>query len=326
MKSPLLHPFSKQSLVMLVASASILASHVSAIEYDLTSPGAQSLNVVGAYGGTAIVTDYWEQPTGTGVFNPFLSLQTPNGNTNTEQAYNTDGFTNLFMDSTRPNWNSRVKVGDLGTVTIGNASYFAFVLDSNEPGGDKSLISVDNIRLYTSATDNTTSVGNDVSQLDNLGTLRWAMNTPTEISTTTDIYGTGKHKDEIVGTETSTDFNKENWIKLDSAQENQNNNSNGGSGMGDMAIFIPVSAFTGVAMSDYLWFYNLNGAHYSSDSDLASQSGFEEWRVYTDVRPPPPPPPPPPRVPDSSATLILLGMGLGLVVLATRRSKKASTN
>jgi hypothetical protein len=304
-----------------VAACSFLAAKAVAVEYDLTTAGKQTFNVVGAYGGTAIVTDYWSQPTGTGVFNPFLSLQPSNGSVPIEQAYNTDGFTNLFMDEKRPNWNSRLKVGDLDTVTIGNSNYFAFVLDSNEPGGDKSLISVDNIRIYTSSTDKTTTVGNDVTKLDNLGALRWAMNTPTQITTTTDITEKIKGKDVIVGQETTTDFNKENWIKLDSAQENTYNNSNGGSGMADMVIFIPVSAFTGVAVSDYLWFYNLNGAHYASDGDLASQAGFEEWSAYTRVTPPPPPPPPPPRVPDSGATLGLLGLGLGLIRAFSRRSK-----
>lgn len=302
---------------MAFAAAAIFACRASAVEHDLTALGDQTLNVVGAYGGTAIVTDHWSQPTGTGVFKPFLSLQQSNGNNPIEQAYNTDGFTNLFMDENRPHWNTRLTVGDLDTVTIQNTNYFAFVLDSNEPGGDKSLLSVDNIRIYTSATDQTASVGNNVSLLDGLGTLRWAMNTPTEITSTVDIYGRGRYRDVVVGTETTTAFNNTNWIKLDSAQENTFNNSNGGSGMSDMAIFIPVSAFAGVAGSDYLWFYNLNGTHYSSDADLASQAGFEEWSAYTRVAPPEVP-----EVPDASGTPVLLGLGLGFVVIATWRRKK----
>ena len=285
----------RKSLVLaLAAAASVLSLRVQAIEYDLTAVGSQSLNVAGGYGGTAIVQDYWSQPTGTGVFKPFLSLQSPNGKVKTEHAYNTDGFTNLFLDANRPQWNNRLKVGDLETVTLGSLNYFAFVLDANEPGGDKSLISVDNIRIYTSATDNTASVGNNIANLDNLGTLRWALNDPTLNSTN------------------ATDYNKQNWIKLDSAQENTFNNSNGGSGMADMVIFIPQSAFAGVSLSDYLWFYNLNGAHYSVDKDLASQAGFEEWSAFTRTTPV--------EVPDNGTTAILLGAGMILAGLLRRKA------
>lgn len=286
--------FNRKSLVFgLAAAASVLSLRVQAIEYDLTAAGSQSVNVVGAYGGTAIAQDYWSQPTGTGVFKPFLSLQSPNGQVKTEHAYNTSGFDNLYLDANRPQWNNLLKVGDLETVTLGSSNYFAFVLDANEPGGDKSLISVDNIRIYTSATDNTASVGNNIANLDNLGTLRWALNTPT-----------------LLGTEPT--YNKEHWIKLDSTQENTFNNSNGGSGMADMVVFIPQSAFTGVSLNDYLWFYNLNGAHYSVDKDLASQSGFEEWSAYTRSTPV--------QVPDNGVTSILLGAGLLLAGLFRRKA------
>lgn len=304
--------FNRKSLVLALATvAAVLSPRVHAIEYDLTAVGSQSLNVVGAYGGTAVVQDHWSQPTGTGVFKPFLSLQGANGNANTEHAYNTDGFTNLFMDANRPQWNNRLKVGDLETVTFGSLNYFAFVLDANEPGGDKSLISVDNIRIYTSATDNTTSVGNNVANLDNLGTLRWAMNTPTTITTTVDVVEKIKGK-EVTTTTTVTDFNKENWIKLDAGQENTFNNSNGGSGMADLVVFIPQSAFAGVSLDDYLWFYNLNGAHYSTDIDLASQSGFEEWSAYTRTTPV--------EVPENGTTAILLGAGMILGSLLRRKT------
>ena len=285
-------------MATLVATASIFSSQAFGVEYDLTALGTQSLNVVGGFGGTAIVRDLWDQPTGTGVFKPFLSLQTPNGRVKIEQAYNTDGFTNLFMDSTRPQWNDRLRVGDLETVTIASINYFAFVLDANEPGGDKSLISVDNIRIYTSATDNTTSVGNNLSLLDNLGTLRWAMNNPTQVSGA---------------------FNIANWVKLDAAQENVFNNSNGGSGMADLVVFIPQAAFLGSLGTDYLWFYNLNGAHYSADKDMAAQSGFEEWSAYTHTRTVPPPPPS--SVPDNGNTLVLLGISLSALGLLANRRK-----
>ncbi|MGZ8921072.1 MAG: VPDSG-CTERM sorting domain-containing protein, partial [Limisphaerales bacterium] len=61
--------------------------------------------------------------------------------------------------------------------------------------------------------------------------------------------------------------------------------------------------------SDYLWFYNLNGVHYTSDKDLASTSGYEEWRAVTGPRT---------NVPDGGTTATLLGLGL-LGLAASRR-------
>lgn len=267
-----------------------------AVEYDLSQSGSQSLLVTADVGGTAIVSDHWTQPAGTGVFQPFLTLdangQTSTGLNTIEQGYNTDGHSALYLDQLRPEWNRRLTVGDLAQIDVNGTAYYGFILDANEPGGSKSLISVDNIRIYTSSSDNTGAVQNNLSNLDSLGTLRFALNDPTK---------------------TGSDFNIENWIKLDSAQENIGysgaNAPNGGSGQSDMIVYVPVSAFGDAADSDYLWFYNLNGVHYTSDKDLASTAGFEEWRAVTN----------PQSVPDGGATAALLG--LGVIGLAALRRK-----
>jgi hypothetical protein len=265
-----------------------------ATPYDLSIAGSQSYNVLGAYGGTAVVADNWSQPTGTGVFNPFLTLdangQTSTGSNRIEQAYNADGFNQLYLDGHRPNWNTTLRVGDLASITLNQIDYFGFILDANEPGGAKSTISVDNIRIYTSATDNTAAVGNNLSLLDNLGALRWAMNDPT-----TNPNGT---------------FNNTNWIKLDASQENISRGSNGGSGMSDMIIYIPQVAFAGASINDYVWFYNLNGVHCEVDMDLASTSGFEEWSAVVG---------PQHRVPDNGGTMALLGTALLALGLYAKR-------
>ncbi len=256
-----------------------------ATSYDLTPVGSQSFNLLGAFGGTAVVADYWSQPTGTGVFDPFLTLdangQTSTGDNKIEQAYNADGFNQLYLDGLRPNWNTTLRVGDLASITLNQIDYFGFILDANEPGGAKSTISVDNIRIYTSATDNTAAVGDNLSLLDNLGALRWAMNDPT-----TNPDGT---------------FNNDSWIELDASQENISRGANGGSGMSDMIIYIPQVAFAGAVATDYVWFYNLNGVHYEVDKDLATTAGFEEWSAVVG---------PQHRVPDHGGTLVLLGTAL----------------
>lgn len=274
---------------MAIVAGIMAAGAAAAAEHDLTAPGSQSINVLGDVGGTAIFADHFTQPAGTGVFEPFLTLdangQTSTGNNNIESAYNTDGFTALYMDQLRPQWNERLRLGDLAQITLGTANYYAFILDANEPGANKSLISIDNIRIYTSAADNTAAVGDTLGNLNSLGTLRWAMNDPLSTGTTPpDLNG----------------FNVDTWVKLNANQENVDagpNASNGGSGKSDMIVYIPVTAFAGALATDYLWFYNLNGVHYSVDSTLGSTSGFEEWRAVT-------------RVPEGGSTAIMLGLTL----------------
>ena len=104
------------------------------------------------------------QPTGTGVIQPFLRVE----NTPTEQGYNTSGGT-PFDDKAGP-WTHDLTFGDLqnSQVTLGGVSYFKLLLDVNEPGGSKSLISLDQLQFYTSkvGSQTTTNVGA-------LGTLRY---------------------------------------------------------------------------------------------------------------------------------------------------------
>jgi hypothetical protein len=107
------------------------------------------------------------QPTGTGVIQPFLRIQ----NTPTEQGYNTSGGT-PFDDKAGP-WTHDLTLGELQNteVTLNGLSYFKLLLDVNEPGGKKSLISLDQLQFYTSSigSQTTTSVGS-------LGTLRYSFN------------------------------------------------------------------------------------------------------------------------------------------------------
>jgi hypothetical protein len=111
-------------------------------------------------------------------------------------------------------------------------------------------------------------------------------------------------------------FNVENWVKLDADQENVNmSNANGGSGQADMIVYIPQSAFgSSLGTDDYVWFYNLNGVHYSTDGDLGSTSGYEEWRAVTG----------PQSVPDGGSTILLLGSALtAFRFMARRKSSKS---
>jgi len=105
-----------------------------------------------------------EQPTGTGLIQPFLRVQ---ANT-TEQGYNTSGGT-PFDEKSGP-WTHDLQLSDLKLVQIGKVMYYEFLLDINEPGGSKSLITLDRLEFYTSIIPSQTTT--DVSSL---GTLRWSL-------------------------------------------------------------------------------------------------------------------------------------------------------
>lgn len=107
---------------------------------DLGSSGSGSAG--GAFFSTTSI-----QPTGTGVFQPFMTVQ----NSGTEQGYNSS--TDNFDTKRSPQWNHEIKVSDLQVTMLNNAAYYGFVVDINEPnGGGQSTISLDALRIWTSST------------------------------------------------------------------------------------------------------------------------------------------------------------------------------
>jgi hypothetical protein len=277
---------------------------------NLTNNDDTTLHTVNAdFGGPGLVGNFHSQPAGTGVFKPFLTVERQSEGNNAldyERAYNTGGAP-LYLDELRNHWNTYLRFGDLGTFKIGEAFYFAFELDANEPGAGKSLISIDNVRIYTSATDRTGLVQNDESKLNNLGTLRWAMNNPLHVNPSVPLKPTDL-------------YNADEWINLDSVISAK---QNGGSGISDMVLYVPVTAFAGTNPDDYVWFYNLNGLRESADyspapdgfdKDLAAESGYEEWRAFAG----------PQVVPDGGNTVILFGAALtaiGAIAAYRHRAK-----
>src|SRR5438067_13742854 len=106
---------------------------------DLCSSGSGFLG--GAYFATTDI-----QPTGTGVFDPFLTIQ----NSPMEQGYNSS--TGNFDTKREPVWNHEIQVSDLRATTINGVNYYGFVVDVNEPGGSKANISLDGLKLFASST------------------------------------------------------------------------------------------------------------------------------------------------------------------------------
>lgn len=222
---------------------------------DLSTQSSVSLST--SYG-TAIFTTDFSRPTGTGVFEPFLSIQA-NG---TEQGYNTSAKNGVFDTKREPQWNHELQVQDLAAVTIAGAEYYSFLIDINEENaGDRSLISLDALKIFTSDT-----AGQTTRNIENLGIKRFDLDLPTD-----------------------------SYILYDDA--------NSGSGQGDIAFFIPTSAFLGASPTDYVYMYQMWGAHVSANFDYNTGGGFEETAIGYGVVP----------IPEFTS-ILPLGLVLGAVV------------
>src|SRR4030095_8649123 len=146
--------------ILLVWGVAGLAATARATVVDLTGD-----NNSGAANGAEF--DYTPaQPTGTGVIEPFLRLQADP----TEQGYNTSGGTPF--DDKAGIWTHDIQFSDLQTtkVSLNGTAYFQILLDVNEPGGNKSLISLDRLEFYTSPVGSKTT-----TDVPSLGTLRWSL-------------------------------------------------------------------------------------------------------------------------------------------------------
>ncbi len=154
--------------------------------YDLSTQSAVAIST--SYG-TAIFTADFTQPTGTGVFDPFLSIQA-NG---IEKGYNSSA--GVFDTKRESQWNHEITIGDLAQskVTIGGADYYSFTIDINEPNaGDKSQISLDSLKIYLSGkADQTTA------NVDNLGSKVFDLDLPADNYLLYDDINSGSGQSDI---------------------------------------------------------------------------------------------------------------------------------
>src|SRR6059036_1178915 len=291
--------------ILAVAAGLLPASNVFGTEINLvtgTTINGVAATTFGSFatgtsaGGSGTIYELIDTiPAGTGVFLPFLSYQhkTTEEGINTSQLGNGQG---VLDDKRVPQWTHDLHLSDLGTITRSGVSYYAFELDANETGVGQPnrLLSIDDIRIYTSASSPFVgaggSIGNDnqahaAVAADSVGTLRYAQNEPNGIA---------------------------NYVLIDASRRTEGSTS--GSGSSDMLVLVPTSLFAGALATDFVTFYTLNGAHDAAGDD-GSDAGFEEWRALTG----------PPAVPDGGSTLLLLGSALiplGLL-RARRESSKA---
>lgn len=145
----------------LIASLTLALATVSqAVVLDLETNGSGFIN--GAF--FAVNSQH---PTGTGVYNPFLTLQ----NNPWEQGYNS--ATGNFDTTREPQWNHEIRFSDLQVTTLNGIAYVGFQVDINEPnGGSQATISLDALRIYSSSTiQNSTSTNGQGFFNGSLGTL-----------------------------------------------------------------------------------------------------------------------------------------------------------
>jgi len=188
---------------LVAAGMFALASVSQATVLDLGSSGSGTVN-------GALFQTNDDHPTGTGVYNPFLTVQ----NSPWEQGYNSS--TGNFDTKREPQWNHEIQFSDLQATTINGVQYFGFSVDINEPGGNKSGISLDGLRVYTSSTTQSSTSTNSSGFFNgSLGTLRYDLGA--------------------------------NQVLYD--------DQNTGSGGGDINIYIPVSFFAGTQANDYVYMY-----------------------------------------------------------------------
>lgn len=180
------------------------------LEDRLTPSGTPTLDLTthGAIGSIndAIFRQFDAQPTGTGVINSFVRVQS--NKSAVQQGYNTDHRGVQFDENTSPQFTRSLDLASVPVVDIGGIKYREFLLDINQKASQP-LLSLDELRLYIGNAPNLYGYDATTHQLAGL--------TPVY-----DLDGGGA----------------DNWIKLD-ARLNQ------GSGKGDMLAYIPDSACTG---------------------------------------------------------------------------------
>ncbi|MFL6588968.1 MAG: hypothetical protein ACJ8M4_02215 [Chthoniobacterales bacterium] len=146
---------------LVAAGMFALVGIANATVVDLGSSGSGTVN-------GAIFQTNNDHPTGTGVYDPFLTIQ----NSPWEQGYNSS--TGNFDTKREPQWNHEIRFSDLQTTTINGMQYFGFSVDVNEPGGSKAGISLDALTVWTSNTmQNSTSTNSSGYFNGSLGTLRY---------------------------------------------------------------------------------------------------------------------------------------------------------
>jgi hypothetical protein len=215
---------------------------------------ATAQNSTTALPGGASAIQVSPQSTGTGVFNPFLRLDSNSG---VEAGLNSDAKKPPFDDIAGIHTKS-IFFGQLVPVTISGTSYIQFRLDINQEGAKpadaKAKISLTDFRIY-------------------LGNTAFPVYDPTtktfSSGPTTSVYDIDNFGNDVT-------------VNLDSGY-------NPGSGIGDYYFNIPTSKFG--ASPDplsFVYLYTQFGTLNPDATHFEANDGFEEWSTVLNPNVPPP--------------------------------------
>lgn len=242
-----------------------------------------------------IFCDADNQPTGTGVFDPFMRVFRDQANKDGTPAtyssgWNTDANKGLPESNDAPaTWNHSLLLADLGTVNLGGQDYYLFTVDINQegaPGEPDSLIDLVNFELFNCSTNNYKV-----------------------------IEGTGATCSLFFDA-----FAADEWVTFDYHNQQTDNH---GSGSGDINVYVPVSnvAWAGPYIA-------LRDGWGTPPGTNADNDGYQEWQAMigstdttdnTDITDNPDNV----TVTPEPTTLVLFGSGLAIGASRLRRRKKA---
>jgi hypothetical protein len=211
---------------------------------DLTAGGKATIN-------QAIFATKLFQPSGTGVIDPFIRLQSA-GNNTYEAAYNTSLGTPLDTLSNGKAWHTDLALSSLQSVNVDGIDYYDFRLDLGEPGAPgKSKISLNQVQIFGSANKAPASgVGMDGS---------------TGRATSANLLGTPIYDMNSSGAPIGHE------VLLDGKL------NSGGNGKGDMELLVPKALFGNL---QYVVFYSEFGSG-PIPGGTAAEGTFEEWAAVT---------------------------------------------
>lgn len=149
-----------QSIAKTLAIIAASGTTASAASLDLTSGGSGTIN-----GARFITTD--QQPTGSGVIQPFVRLQDPNS---PAEGYNANARPVMDDVNTSPSFTHDLLLSAVPVVQLSGISYYEFLLDINQTNANP-LLSLDKLQIYTRSTALTQA--DDLTDLTGSSTLRY---------------------------------------------------------------------------------------------------------------------------------------------------------